>query len=235
MQIFAKGTNMTKIVILGAGQGFKLDNFNKLLLKHPISKKSVIAIYIDVFGAENLIVGLGYRAISIVHEYPQLNYVINHRWSETKSSETLRMCLDELTHEDEPLIVVPGDAFITESTLLKMLNINSNTICVTQNESIKPDSVMIKANKTDILSIYQGNPNPNDYIVVGAYKIKTAKFMKEIIENSVNQSRMFASEVLLNYMNREKTFHEWSILDITKSIHEIETVEDYLKYKMTLL
>ena len=40
MQIFIKRAQMTKVIILGAGQGFKLDNFNKLLLKHPKSKES---------------------------------------------------------------------------------------------------------------------------------------------------------------------------------------------------
>ena len=226
---------MTKVVVLAAGQGFKLDNFNKLLLKHPETKRTILESYIDKFGKDNLIVGIGYRGISVVHEYPELNYVINNRWSETSSAETLRMCIDEINEEKDPIIILPGDAFVESEALNELKNSSFNTVFVESSEKIKPNSVMCEVEKNRIKKIYQGKPKANDYNLVGCYKFESISLVKKMFGSSNKIEKLFVSEVLMNYINNFGNEFGFPIFDATNTFTEIETVEDYLRYKMRIL
>ena len=43
-----------RAIILAAGQGYKLDGFNKLLIVDPKDNKTLLDKYVDAFGEENL-------------------------------------------------------------------------------------------------------------------------------------------------------------------------------------
>ena len=47
--------------------------------------------------------------------------------------------------------------------------------------------------------------------------------------------KLFVSEVLMNYVNKCGNEVSFPIFDVTNTFIEIETVEDYLRYKMRIL
>ena len=47
--------------------------------------------------------------------------------------------------------------------------------------------------------------------------------------------KLFVSEVLMNYINNFGNEFGFPIFDATNTFTEIETVEDYLRYKMRIL
>ena len=56
-----------KLIILAAGDSFELDGFNKLTIKHPKYKMSIIEIYRKVFKVDKIQVIVGFRAMNIMN------------------------------------------------------------------------------------------------------------------------------------------------------------------------
>ena len=58
-----------RTIILAAGQGYKLGNFNKLLLKNPYSNETILDMYQDMFSETKITIVVGYQAINIMNKY----------------------------------------------------------------------------------------------------------------------------------------------------------------------
>ena len=66
-----------KLIILAAGQGFKLDGFNKILLKDPETKKTILDYYLEYFSDYKITMVVGFKSITIMNEYPEIEYIFN--------------------------------------------------------------------------------------------------------------------------------------------------------------
>ena len=64
-----------RVIILAAGQAVQLDGYNKLLIKDPSTKKTILDMYLEAFQGHDVTIVLGYRAINVMHEYGDLNYI----------------------------------------------------------------------------------------------------------------------------------------------------------------
>ena len=66
-----------KLIILAAGDSFELNGFNKLLLKNPLTRETILDQYIRFFKPTSIKIVLGYKAIDIMNEFPNYDYIIN--------------------------------------------------------------------------------------------------------------------------------------------------------------
>ena len=119
-----------KIIILAAGQGFKLDGFNKVLLKDPEKGRTILDLYLDMFINDEVTVVVGYNAISIMNKYPRLNYVYNSSWRTTSSSYSLSLALN-----DSDCLILPSDLFMDQKIIQMLKDGPDNCVLVAKTES----------------------------------------------------------------------------------------------------
>ena len=216
--------------ILAAGEGFKLDGFNKLLLKHPQSGKTLLQTYIDRFGADNVTVGLGYRAISVVHNFPDITYAINNEWGSTNSAHTFRLCLEASRNPTSPTVVIPDDIFLSDDVLNKLCSSDSNLFALSHSTSSKARRVNYSSNPLTN-PFYFGPPLTNDPEVIGVFRFTNPDLIFKSFCLLDNFSTSFLSEVLASHFNSQHIHdNNFKTLDITSQYFEIETVEDYLRF-----
>ena len=100
-----------KAIILAAGESYDTEDiFPKILLKNPITKKTILENFIEQYGENSLFV-LGFRSLSILNTYPDINVVLNHSWSTTKSAHSLALAIEGLS-SCEIVDIYSGDYFI---------------------------------------------------------------------------------------------------------------------------
>lgn len=157
-----------RTIILAAGQGYKLGNFNKLLLRCPYTNKTILDIYLDIFKDTEITIVVGYKAIQIMNEYPKLNYIYNQDWHISKDSHSLGLALNE-----EPSYIIHSDLFITDD-VRNELDKSSENAAVALNRPDRTSSALnCTIEKNFISRIYQGDLiNPHDPELIGIYKVK---------------------------------------------------------------
>lgn len=212
-----------KIIVLAAGQGYKLDGFNKLLLRNPFTKERIIESYIRFFGKENITFVLGYRAINVIHNYPDLNYIFNKNWATANNSLSLSMALD-----DNPTIVISGDLFLKDSIIEKIFNGRDNLVITMNNESRTSTSLNVNSDEKNIIhDIYQGRVRDiNDYEAMGIYKISDKKILKTWKNNCIKNKHRFIGQNLDFSQN-----NIFSQISNSQEIFEINAPEDYLRFR----
>ena len=119
-----------KCIVLAAGQGFQLDGCVKLLIKDPKTKKRIIDQLINIFGKKNLTIVVGYKAIQVMEEYPDLNYIFNPDWKITNNSYSLGLAL-----ENQPTYVVSSDLIISTEIIDLLDSSNPNCILTSNREN----------------------------------------------------------------------------------------------------
>jgi len=212
-----------RVIILAAGQGFKLDGFNKLLIKHPETGKRIIDTYIEAFHGKDITVVTGYRAINIMHNYPKLNYIHNPDWAVTNNSYSLALALD-----DSPCYVISDDLIIT-SDLIKMLD-NAPQDCVLtevrENRTLTAVNCVVNHDDKTIKNIYQGSLREQiDPEAIGIYKISDADVLRSWKRNCVEHGNLFAGQNLP--LNIGKQIYSCDIGAC--SLSEVNTPMDYIR------
>jgi choline kinase len=209
-----------RAIILAAGQGFQLDGCVKLLIKDPLSGKTIIEQLITIFGKENLTIVVGYKAIEIIQRYPFLNYIYNPDWNITNNSYSLALALDE-----KPCYVLSSDLIISKEIILKLDNASPDCVLTANNEnrSLTALNCSVDENKK-IDKIYQGpRSNSNDPEAVGVYKISNSLILQKWKKNCFKHNNLFVGQNL--------PFAIEPIYSLDKGNHrlsEINTVLDML-------
>ena len=211
-----------KVIVLAAGQGYHLDGFNKLLLKHPITNERIIESYIRLFGRDNLHFVLGYRAINVIHNYSNLNYIYNSDWAIANNSLSLSIVLDET-----PCIVLSGDLFLDDSLVEKILKGPPNLTVTKNNDARSSSSLNIIKNNSSIISeIYQGKlKNPRDLEAMGIYKICDESLLKSWKKKCLKNKNLFVGQNL----DFSKS-NIYSLEIFGNDLFEINHPDDYLRY-----
>jgi len=209
-----------RLIILAAGQGFKLDGFNKILLKDPVTKKRILDYYLDYFSDYDITVVVGYRSITIMNEYPQLDYIYNKQWRVKSNSYSLALALTE-----EPCIILPSDLFFEEKlmTLIKKTPNDMALVANTENRSTHALNCHVKNNK--IVDIYPGKAKINDPELIGAYKIKNKEILRRWRRNCLANDTLFSGQNL--------PIKEYDIFALDKRnylLFEINTPNDYINF-----
>lgn len=207
-----------RLIILAAGQGFKLDGINKLFIKDPRTKETVIERYIRYFKKYKITVVVGYRATEIMCEYPELDYVYNDRWRTTGNSYGLGLALD-----DEPCIVVSSDLFFDEDMVKLIEDSPDNCVFVSNPENKELNTLRCKMKGKDIEEIYMGNGKNIDPITLGIYKIKDKSLLREWKRENFANPHIFAG---VNLPLK-------SVCAVDKKnllFFDINTHEDYLRF-----
>jgi choline kinase len=210
-----------KLIILAAGDSYELDGFNKLTIKHPKYNMSIIDIYKKIFNVNHIQVVVGFRAMNIMNDYPDFDYILNNKWQTTGSAYSLSLALDE-----NPSYIISSD-FILNPQLDQIFNSdNQNVVYVKKPESKRLTSLKCKVNNDIIENIYRGkSKNMNDYEILGIFKITDPDILYNWKIKSINNPTMYAGETLImdNFDLSYKIIDE----DI---ITEINTPLDYINF-----
>jgi len=209
-----------RLIILAAGQGFKLDGFNKILLKDPVTKKTILDYYLEYFSDCEITVVVGYRSITIMNEYPQLNYIYNKDWRIKGNSYSLALALTE-----EPCIILPSDLFFDKDLahLIKKAPNNMGLTMNTENRTIQ--SLHCNVENGKIASVYKGNAQPNDPEVMGVFKITNKEILKKWRKNCIVNDSISIGENL--------PIQKYDIFAVDKQdslLYEINTPNDYVSF-----
>ena len=182
-----------EIIILAAGQGFQLDGFNKLLIRDPLTKKKIIDIYLDIFKNFKITVVLGFRAINVMNEYPELNYVFNPSWATTKNSYSLGLALS-----NKPVIILSGDLIFDKKLIDDFLSNNKDAIVTKKNLNRSSNSINLIANKKNFVQkIYKGKiKSINHQETMGIFKIKSKEIIKILKKKCLKNEKRFVAENL---------------------------------------
>ena len=182
-----------KLIILAAGDSYELDGFNKLTIKHPKYNMSIIDIYQKIFNVKHIQVVVGFRAMNIMNDYPDFDYILNNKWQTTGSAYSLSLALDK-----NPSYIISSD-FILNPQLDNIFNSDKQDIVyVKKSESKRLTSLKCKVNNDIIENIYRGkSKNMNDYEILGIFKITDPDILYNWKIKCINNPTMYAGETLI--------------------------------------
>lgn len=210
-----------RVIVLAAGHGLGLDGYNKLLIKDPLNGKTVIENFREVFPSSQITVVVGYNAISIMNQYPELHYVYNESWSHTNNSYSLALALD-----DNPCFVVSSDIFIERATVERLQQAPADTVLTANraNRTLSSLNCIVAGEK--ISEIYQGNlRDPSNPEAVGVYKISSVPVLRKWKERCMQYTNLFAGQNL----PIDSEFPIYSTSLNNDRFREVNTPLDYIK------
>ena len=210
-----------RAIILAAGQGFKLDGCNKLLLKDPKNGEMIIDQYIRFFKGMDITVVVGYKAIEIIQLYPNLDYVYNSDWQITNNSYSLGLALN-----DDPCLVISADLFTDEKLINELINYESNCLLTENKENRELNSLNCALNDDgQIGELYQGpRRNNDDPEAMGVYKINDKEILRLWKKYCLNHPNLFCGQ---NLRLDISPVYSYSIGNFR--LDEVNTVYDYLR------
>ena len=210
-----------RIIILAAGQGFQLDGYNTVLIKHPKTGQCIMEQYLELFDYREITMVVGYRAVNIMHRYPKLRYVFNSQWSITNNSYSLGLALS-----DEPCFVVSSDMFIDKEIFKMMEDAEANCVLTENSEERVLASLNCSLEDRRIQEIYQGEVRTRqDPEAIGVYKITDSNLLSIWRHSCLRHTNLFHAQNLP--LNEETSVYS---VDIgSYNLDEINTPLDYIK------
>ncbi len=176
-----------RLIVLAAGQGFKLDGFHKLLIRDPRSNETIIERYLRLFPEHEVTVVVGYNAIGVMSRYPKLVYVYNDQWRITGNSYSLALALDE-----RPCIILSADLLFDEGLVQAIREAPANAVFTLDAENKGINTVRCKVADARVQSLYLGAEYKHDPEAVGIYKITDAGVLREWKKNCLANRNVFA-------------------------------------------
>lgn len=181
-----------RVIVLAAGQGFQVDGMNKCLIRDPQQGERIIDKIINAFPHYEITVVVGYQAISIMHDYPQLHYVYNQDWGITNNSYSLGLALN-----DEPCYVVSCDLIFEPGLIKAMDNAPENIILTELRENRTLTSINCAIANNRVIETYQGPlRNRQDPEAIGIFKISDTKLLRGWKQNCLQYRNLFIAHNL---------------------------------------
>lgn len=210
------------VILLAAGQGFQVDGLNKCLIRDPHSGQRIIDKIILAFQNYKITVVVGYQAIAIMQDYPQLNYVYNQDWGMTNNSYSLALALTE-----EPCYVLSCDLLFDPELIYAMDNSSDNLILTENSENRTLTSIHCIEKEGRIVETYMGAiRDQKDPEALGIFKISDPHILRSWKQNCFQYRNLFVAQNLpLNIPHTKvKIFNKGSA-----RFFEINTPFDYLR------
>lgn len=211
-----------RVIVLAAGQGYQLDGFNKLLIKHPIDGKRIIDRYLEAFNGKDITFVVGYRAINVMHNYPHLDYVYNDSWGVTNNSYSLSLAIS-----DEPCYVVSGDLLFDSKLISELDSAASNLIVTQMRDNRTLSAINVAVNEKKIINeAYQGKlRSENHPEAIGIFKISDPRLLIAWKRNCIEYGNLFAGQNIPFETEVDIVSHDSS----NYKIDEVNTVMDYMR------
>jgi choline kinase len=215
-------TKVERAIILAAGRGHQLDGVNKVLIRHPKNGKSILDHAIDAFEGKRITVVVGFRAIQIMEQYPNLDYVINYDWAITNNAMSLGLAINS-----QPTYVVSGDIFF-EKSLIQYLDQSEDNLALTALRENRALSAIhcVCDQRNVILETYQGPVRDVAHPeAIGMFKICDPGLLKDWKKNCMKYGNLFVGQTL--------PCHGAPIQSVPLAdevYEEINTPSDYLRF-----
>ncbi len=216
-----------KAIILAAGESYDTqDIFPKILLKNPITDKTILDNFLNHYGDNSLFV-LGFRSLSILNAYPNINVVLNHSWATTKSAHSLALAVECLPSE-QIIDIYSGDYFIEKDFFKVFQSIESkNLIVASFRESRSPKACNLVVKDEKILSKYSGLiRNNKDPESLGIIRTSVSNIKKWISSLSISHRSLYATDII-----PEEDLKNFDIYIDDNQIYEINNSNDFIKYR----
>ena len=208
-----------RVIVLAAGQGFRLDGFHKLRIRDPRSGKPLLQHLRDLFVGCDMTVVLGFQAISVMNDFPDVDYVYNEHWSITGNSYSLSLALD-----DRPAVVVSGDLFFDTAMVQLIEGAPGDAVFVQRSENKQAHSVRCTADGDRVTDLYLGEPRkPTDTETIGIYKVSNPSLLRAWKRACAQNRSVFCG---INLPIAEATVTAVDKGDLF--LHEVNTHLDYL-------
>lgn len=208
-----------RLIILAAGQGFKLDGYNKILLTDPRTGEPLLTRYRSMFPDWDITVVVGFKAIRVMSAYPQLHYVYNDRWSMTGNSYSLSLALDE-----RPSVVMSSDLFFDDELAGLVRDAPANAVFGMRSENKQPNTVRVATDGATVSQLYSGDPRDHAHPEsLGIFKVSDPDLLLEWKRRCARECTVFAAHNLpvdrapLAYVDKGDAF-----------FHEVNSHFDYL-------
>lgn len=211
-----------RVIVLAAGQGFQVDGLNKCLIRDPRSGKRIIEKIIAAFPNYPITVVVGYQAIRVMQDYPQLDYVYNQDWGLTNNSYSLG-----LTLTDEPCYVLSCDLIFEPALIQAMNKAPSNIILTELQENRTLTSINCVLQQGRVIETYMGAlRDQKDPQALGLFKMSDKKILEQWKKNCLQYRNLFVGQ------NLPLTSDYESVFTFDKGQHhffEVNTPLDYLR------
>jgi hypothetical protein len=212
-----------RVIVLAAGEGFQLDGFNKLLMRHPATGEPVLEQYLRLFDGLPMTVVVGYRAIEIMHRYPRLDYVYTADWRITHNSYSLALALDE-----RPSYVLSSDFFLEAGVVEALREGPTSSVLAMHRENRTGSALNLELDDDGGLrSVYQGPlRSPRDPDAPGIFKVCSPRLLREWQRQCLeNRSRFALLNLPLTGAGDERVY---AVDPAPHRLDEVNTPLDYL-------
>ena len=216
-----------KAIILAAGESYDTsDIFPKILLKNPITKKTILENFLNYYG-DNSIFVLGFRSLSVLNAYHNINSVLNHSWATTKSAHSLALAIECLSPE-EVIDIYSGDYFIERVFFEKFDQDKSDNLLVASfRENRSQLSCNLEITNKTIKSKYIGHVKDiNHPESLGIIRTKVANIKKWININISKYRSLYTTDIIPN-----EDLKNFSLFIEKDSIFEINNSNDFINYR----
>jgi choline kinase len=181
------------VIILAAGKSLQLDGICKVLIRHPVTGKTILDYVIDAFAGKKITVVVGFQAIQIMQAYPTLHFVYNPDWALTNNAMSLALALT-----DEPAYIVSGDIFLTSSLIERLEAIDGDVVLTSGREKRSLTAIHCVVNSEGgVMETYQGPlksiSHPES---VGLFKISSPDVLREWRRKCLAHTNLFAGQLL---------------------------------------
>ena len=207
-----------RLIVLAAGQGFKLDGFNKLFIRDPKTKETILEKYLRLFANYQVTAVVGYKAVAVMSQYPDFDYVYNDQWRITGNSYSLCLTLDE-----RPSVVISSDLLFDEEMVKLIENSPENSVFVSHSENKGVNTVRCTIKEGVVQSMYMGEERHQDPETLGIYKISDVQLLRQWKKNCSMNKNVFAGLNLPVESGKVTAVNKEAI-----PFHEINTPLDYL-------
>ncbi|MBI2896359.1 MAG: NTP transferase domain-containing protein [Deltaproteobacteria bacterium] len=210
-----------RLIVLAAGEGLGLDGFQKLLIRHPRTGECVMDQYLRLFAEMRLTVVVGYRAVELMHLYPQVEYVYNRDWRMTNNAYSLALALDR-----EPCIVLSSDLFLDEQVVAKLREAGPDCVLTERRENRTMSSIHCSVSAEGWIGrMYQGAlESEKDPEAIGVFSVSTPGLLEAWRQRCLEHGNVFAG------MNLPVGEFELRAVDSAPHrVDEINTPDDYLR------
>jgi choline kinase len=211
-----------RVIVLAAGEGFQLDGFSKILLRHPSTGETILEQYRRLFAGRELTVVVGFRAVAVMQEAPELRYVYNSRWRLTGNAYSLGLALD-----DRPTIVLSSDFFVSENLVRRLIDGPPDAVVAMQRDNRGAGALNLTLDDAArVTAVYQGPVRRDwDPEAPGLMKISSPGLLTAWRRACLEQPNSFAVQNL----SLDGPAPVRALVCPANEIDEINTPDDYLR------
>tara|TARA_B100002052_G_C15811071_1_gene565904 strand:+ start:166 stop:825 length:660 start_codon:yes stop_codon:yes gene_type:complete len=210
-----------KLIVLAAGDSFAIDGFNKLMIREPKSRKTILELYQEIFDVSAIEIVVGYKALELMNTYPEFTYHYNKNWQTTGNAFSLSLALTE-----EPCYVISSD-FILHHSVADYMQKNDNFVILREIENRNLATLNARVKNEFLDDVYRGRSENNDPELTGLFKITDPGILLEWKSKCLSNPDCLAGECL--------PFNDFKIpvnYIPSELIAEINVPEDYIRLIM---